>query len=179
MNSMRLAMGLALLLGASTARGVTKLTASVQMGLRVTPTNEQLRKALGVEGEDGAFVLEVETDGPAAKGGLRAGDVLTRVAGKPVGHAAAVLEVLAERKPGDEVQVEYVRDRQAKLATVTLTAARPRRQQLGRWSFELPNVPPDVERHMRGFQDRVERQLRELDQRLRRLEKDTDEPEPS
>ena len=54
-------------------------------------TTAQLRKALGVDAEKGALALEVEPDGPAARAGLQAADVLTRVAGQPVGDAGDIL----------------------------------------------------------------------------------------
>src|SRR5438067_13193646 len=86
--------------------------AAVRLGVRVIATTAQLRRTLGVDTGKGVLVLEVEPDGPAARAGLQAGDVLTRVAGKPVGDAGGILEVLAEWKAGAEVPVEYVRDRE-------------------------------------------------------------------
>src|SRR6266481_3064695 len=64
---------------------------SVQLGLRLGETTEQLRKTLGVTAPRGTLVLEVEAGGPADRAGLRAGDVVTRVARKPVGDADDVL----------------------------------------------------------------------------------------
>src|SRR5437899_12129995 len=74
--------------------------AAVRLGVRVVGTTAQLRKTLGVEAGKGALVLEVEADGPAARAGVQAGEVLTHVAGKPVGSAAAILDVLADRERG-------------------------------------------------------------------------------
>jgi len=148
--------------------------ATVRLGVRVVATTAQLRKALGVDAEKGALALEVEPDGPAARAGLQAADVLTRVAGQPVGDAGDILAVLADRKAGAEVSVEYVRDRAVRTATVTLTAARPPRMGFGGWWFPAPGFeePESLPRAWRRFQDRIERELEELDQRLRRLEKD-------
>jgi PDZ domain len=145
---------------------------SVQLGVRLTETTAQLREALGVEADRGALVLEVEPKGPAHKAGLRAGDVLTRIAGKPVGDAADVFDALDGHEPGDEVPVDYVRGGKAASTRVALARARGSRMRLGRWSFQVPGfeLPPDVEQELRRFQERVERQLKELDQRLRRLE---------
>ena len=143
--------------------------AAVRLGVRVVATTAQLRKALGVEGSHGALVLEVEREGPAARAGLLAGDVLTEVDGKGVGEAADILEALAGRKAGAEVPVSYVRDREGRTATITLAAAPRRRMGLGGWWFPVPELgEPEG---WRRFQDRIERELRELDQRLRKLEK--------
>src|SRR5438093_1114070 len=146
--------------------------AAVRLGVRVIATTAQLRRTLGVEAAKGALALEVEPDGPAARAGLQAGDVLTRVGGKPVGDAGDILDVLADRKAGAEVPVEYVRERAVRTATVTLAAARQRRMGIGGWWFPVPGEEPeDLPRAWRRFRDRIERELEELDERLRRLEK--------
>jgi putative serine protease PepD len=66
------------------------------------------RAYLGVEvGEttDGVFVGSVTTDGPAAKAGIRVGDVIVSVDGKPTSTTALLSAVLTELKPGQNVPV--------------------------------------------------------------------------
>jgi len=159
---------------ASGASGFAFNSVSVQLGVRLIETTAQLREALGVEADRGALVLEVDPRGPAHKAGLRAGDVLTRVAGKPVGDAADVLDAVDDHVPGDKVPVDYVRHGKVESTRVALAPARGSRMRLGRWSFQVPGfeLPPDVERELRRFRERVERQLKDLDERLRRLESD-------
>ena len=158
----------------SPARGFGPRPVGVWLGLQAVETTAQLRTALGVEAPDGALVMDVEAKSPADKAGLRAGDVLTRVDGKTVGDAGEILDAVGDRRPGDTVQVEFVRDRAPRTAAVVLGKPRDRRMRVGRWSFPVPgfDVPPDVERQLRGFQDRVERQLRDLEKRLHQLEDD-------
>jgi hypothetical protein len=147
---------------------------SVQLGVRLIETTAQLREALGVEADRGALVLEVDPKGPAQKAGLHAGDVLTRIAGKPVGDAADVFDALEGHKPGDEVPIDYVRHGKTAGTRVALAPGHGSRMRFGRWSFPVPGfeLSPDAEQQLRRFQERVERQLKELDQRLRRLEGD-------
>jgi len=139
--------------------------AAVRLGVRVVGTTAQLRKALGVGADKGALVLEVEPAGPAARAGLQAGDVLTDVGGTPVGDAEDILQALTDRKPGADVPLQYVREREVRTATVTLAAAPERRS-----GFPWFEGPEGLPRAWRGFQDRIERQLKDLDERLRRLE---------
>jgi putative serine protease PepD len=68
------------------------------------------RAFLGVEIGDvpnggGAYVGRLESGGPAAKAGLRVGDVITNVAGSPTPTGASLSAVLAGLKPGQTVKV--------------------------------------------------------------------------
>ncbi|MBI5105823.1 MAG: trypsin-like peptidase domain-containing protein [Solirubrobacterales bacterium] len=60
-------------------------------------------------GTTGARVGEVVAGGPAANAGVRVGDVITKVAGKPVGAPDDVSRALDGRKPGERVDVEVKR----------------------------------------------------------------------
>jgi len=148
---------------------------STELGVRVIATTEQLRTALGVTAPSGALIMEVVPEGPAAKGGLKAGDVVTRVGDQTVADAGDILDALANRKPGTDVAVEYVRSAQTQVATVTLGEARPGRLRIGRWPFQMPlSTSPQMERELKDLRDRLERSLHDLDARLRRLEKGDD-----
>ncbi|MFD8676137.1 S1C family serine protease [Streptomyces seoulensis] len=68
----------------------------------------------------GAAVVTVKQGGPAAKAGLKAGDVITRVGTSPVGTTTELAEALAGRKPGDKVEVTYQRSGSRHTAEVTL-----------------------------------------------------------
>jgi putative serine protease PepD len=68
----------------------------------------------------GAQVGAVTAGGPAAEAGLRAGDVITRFAGKPVADAATLSTLVGERKPGERVAVEVTRNGTTKTLQVTL-----------------------------------------------------------
>jgi len=172
--------GLALAAGVAAAGAgpwhLSTRVAAVRLGVRVVGSTAQLRKALGVDADRGALVLEVEANGPAERAHLQAGDVITRVAGRPVSNAGDMLDAVAEKKPGDTVSVDYVRDRRAETTAVSLAEGHGLR--MGRWSFGVPGMPPDINQQLRRFRDRVERQLREFEERLHRLEKGT-EGEPS
>ena len=159
---------------ASAAWDLPFRTVSVQLGLRLGETTEQLRKTLGVDAPRGALVLEVEPGGPADRAGLRAGDVVTRIARKPVGDADDALGAVEDRRPGDTVRVDFVRGGAADSARVTLVRAREPGMRIGRWNIPIPGhrTPADMEDDWRRFRDRLERRFRDLDERLRRLEQE-------
>jgi putative serine protease PepD len=79
------------------------------LGVRVGETNG-----------DGVYVGEVERGTPAAKAGLRAGDVIVSVAGKPTPTMTDLSAVLARLKPGERVSV-VVRRQSGKRLTLHVT----------------------------------------------------------
>jgi putative serine protease PepD len=70
--------------------------------------------------EEGVPVAEVVAGGPAADGGLRAGDRILRVAGDEVDAVADVRTAVGDRKPGDRVQLEVRRGGDTTTVTVVL-----------------------------------------------------------
>lgn len=87
-----------------------------QIGLGLTPLTKQLGEHFGVEG--GALVNTVRENSPAAKAGLKAGDIVVEVDGKVVKGEFDVIRAIGEKREGD-VTLTYVRDRNRR--TVTLT----------------------------------------------------------
>jgi S1-C subfamily serine protease len=73
-------------------------------------------------GGAGVFVTSVAPNGPAAKAGIRQGDVITAIGGKPTPTVDALSQVLAGHKPGQTAAIKLVRQSGA-AATVRLTFA--------------------------------------------------------
>lgn len=84
-------------------------------------------------GLEGVLVLGTEPGSPAEKAGLRPatrtrdgrivpGDVVTAVAGEPVGGTADLNRILDARQPGDEVEVEILRDGRRMVLNMTVMA---------------------------------------------------------
>ena len=67
---------------------------------------------------EGIYVAKVSEESAAEEAGMKEGDVITAIDGKPVGKMAELQEVLAKKRPGDKVTVTYLRDK--KKATKTL-----------------------------------------------------------
>jgi serine protease Do len=68
------------------------------------------------------IVGEVDEESPAAKGGLRPGDVITQVDDKPVARALDFERALIDRKAGEEVPVTVDRNHQPVTLTLVLAA---------------------------------------------------------
>ena len=61
----------------------------VVFGMRVQDLGPELAEQLGVSGEKGVVVTEVENDSPAAEAGVRRGDVILEVNQAPVANVGA------------------------------------------------------------------------------------------
>lgn len=105
------------------------------LGMLPRELDDATREALKLDRDvKGVFVDSVEPDTPAEKGGLEAGDVITRVDGEPVEDASTFRFRIAERRPGAEVKLTVLRDGKEKRlkfvlgnrADYNLVAGRPR-----------------------------------------------------
>ena len=72
-------------------------------------TDEQ-RKEQGIKDGEGVFVLEVPTDGAAYTAGIKKGDFITKINGVPVYSGADMVGQVATYRPGDKINVSYLRD---------------------------------------------------------------------
>ncbi|WP_173057771.1 S1C family serine protease [Phytohabitans houttuyneae] len=70
----------------------------------------------------GARLTAVDAGGPAAASGLRAGDVVTKLDGRPVEQATDLIALVRKYAPGAVVTVEYRRGSSKQNASVTLAA---------------------------------------------------------
>ncbi len=73
----------------------------------VTPT---MAKAMGLTDKSGALIAGVQSDTPAAQGGLQPGDVIRTVNGAKIDNPRDLAVQVAAIKPGDEAKLDIVRD---------------------------------------------------------------------
>ncbi|HEV8371699.1 MAG TPA: PDZ domain-containing protein, partial [Actinomycetota bacterium] len=72
-------------------------------------------------GRAGALVQEVQPDSPAAKAGLRVGDLVVAIDGKAVESYDELASQIRAHKPGDKVTLKVVRDGSETEVSATLT----------------------------------------------------------
>jgi len=87
-------------------------------GLREVTPAVAAQEGLGVE--NGVLLDRVVRDGPADRAGLRAGDVVVRLDGRPARSEAAFGDALARLKPGARVPVTVKTEAGERAVTVTL-----------------------------------------------------------
>jgi serine protease Do len=83
------------------------------------PITKEVAKDLGLPNSSGAMISSVSPDSPAAKAGLRAGDVITEYNGRPVTDSDALVNMVVGTKPGSTVPVTIYRDNQRKTLSIT------------------------------------------------------------
>ncbi len=71
---------------------------------------------------DGALVMDVQEQGPAALAELQQGDVITAIGDTEISNFEDLVEALATHSPGDEVEITVTRDGESIATTVTLGA---------------------------------------------------------
>jgi len=76
------------------------------------------------DGKPGMGVDAVSPEGPADRGGMKAGDRIVRISGKPVANIYDYMASTRSNKPGDTVEVTVLRDGKEQVLKVTLSSAR-------------------------------------------------------
>ncbi len=63
---------------------------------------------------EGATITEVADNSAAAKAGLKAGDIITRVNDTKISEPQDLFENIGKLQPGDDVTITYLRDKKSK-----------------------------------------------------------------
>jgi serine protease Do len=105
------------------------------LGASTQPLTPALAQAMKLAKPEGALVGQVEPESPAARAGLRAGDVVTAVDAASVANPRDLARAIGDARPGSTVKLAVQRDGQAREISVTLatlqdgTANRPTAEQ--------------------------------------------------
>jgi serine protease Do len=108
--------GVGLAIGSNMARTIEKqLTHQGQvhrgyLGVKIQNLSPEAAAHLGIPNHAGVVVAQVMDGAPAARAGLRAGDIITSLAGSTVKDARDLQRMAADRSPGKPVEVTVMRD---------------------------------------------------------------------
>jgi len=91
-----------------------------QIGVLIQDLTDELKTHFDYRGEGGALVSEVMENGPADKGGLKAGDVIVAIGGKPMKDVAQVKNTIGFTKVGTALAVEVWREGTRRTLSVTV-----------------------------------------------------------
>jgi len=80
------------------------------IGVEPQDLTPELAEAFRLPRREGAIIAGVMRSGPADRAGVRVGDILVDVDGKPVSDTASMLNLIAQLSPGSTVQFRFLRD---------------------------------------------------------------------
>jgi serine protease Do len=112
-----------------------------RIGVEIAPVTKDVAEAIGLGKPAGALVRNVEPDGPAAKAGVEAGDIIVKVDGKPVEKSGDLPRIIGGIKPGTKATLSVFRRGSARDLAVTVGEVPAERAQR-RAQAEPSTAPP-------------------------------------
>jgi predicted metalloprotease with PDZ domain len=147
------------------------------VGLSLTELTPELREFFGAPKDSGVLVSSVVENAPAAKAGVRVGDLIISVNGKPTASARDLRLAIRDNHAGDSIRVEVIRGKSRQ--TLVATAEERESPEFPRFHWkELEHMlppAPNGEWHQRLLpsteNEELRAQIRSLEKRLQELEK--------
>lgn len=160
----------------------SRLAARGFLGLQTIDLTPELREHFRVQKDAGVLVGKVVPDSPAAKAGIRVGDIITAIDGAAVDSPAEVARAVRGKKKGDSVRIDYSRDGANATAMATVVERERKEIDLRDLDIRIPDIQiPDVGKHMKQYFSSPEWKVKmerlqqlpdcgEMQQRMRQLE---------
>ncbi len=121
------------------------------LGISIQDVTEDIAKAMKLKETTGALIADVFEGDPADKAGLKAGDVIVEINGKPVKNSHELLMLVAAFTVGEKVDVRVIREGQVKRFSVTI-AERKEKDELaagsGHFGMKVRDITPDIARRL-------------------------------
>lgn len=134
------------------------------IGAEVQPVTDDIADGLGLEQADGAIVVRLAPSGPAARAGLRLGDVVASLDDRPIIQANDLTRHVYHTAPGTPVVLAVRRDGAGTAVTVTVGHApdedglvvaddrgddlEPAADLMDRLGVDVAGMTPEVRRHL-------------------------------
>ena len=90
------------------------------LGVRGVALNSPYSKQLNISETEGFYIDEIEVGFGADSAGLKRGDIIKSIDGFKINRFSDLSGYLSSKRPGDKVEVKYVRDNKSKTAIVIL-----------------------------------------------------------
>jgi serine protease Do len=91
-----------------------------RIGVQIGEVTKEVAESIGLPKPAGALVRSVEADAPAAKGGVEAGDIITKFDGKTIERSTDLPRLVGGTKPGTKSTVTVFRRGQSRDLAVTV-----------------------------------------------------------
>jgi len=132
------------------------------LGIRIQELTRALAQSLHIDTPEGVLVADVSKGSPAAKAGLKRGDVILAFNGRPTSDPGQLRNIVAMSAPGTKVPVQILRDSKKREVAIELgelpheqTAAAhagEEAQPPARLGFNVQNLTPELAQQL-GYSD--------------------------
>jgi serine protease Do len=128
------------------------------IGVQISDVTPDNAKFFEMKKAEGALVSDVQPGAPGAKAGLRTGDVITELDGKPVTDAGQLQMMVGQKRPGETIHLQVMRDSKPATIAVTLealgggkgTEIAGSEHGKGRWGLGLADLTPDARNELQA-----------------------------
>jgi serine protease Do len=126
-----------------------------RMGVAINDVTPENASFFHVNNASGALISQVDGDSPAAKAGIKVGDIITELNGKKMENSGELQAAISSHRPGDKVTVGIFRDGKDLSLPVTLESINKKSEEASntesgaphgkaRWGVGLQNLTPDL-----------------------------------
>jgi serine protease Do len=112
------------------------------LGVTFQPIDEGIAEGLGLDKNSGELITSVESNGPAAKAGMREGDVIMKINGAAINPDNRLSYIVGGLKAGARVPLEVLRDGK-RVALTVVVGERPSDEVLAQRQGGMRSVPMD------------------------------------
>lgn len=133
------------------------------MGIGISDVTPENAKFFHVDNNEGALVSQVEASSPAAKAGLKVGDVITELDGQKVSDASQLQIEVGQKHPGSTIKLQVLRDGKSVSVPVTLEEMGSRDREGSeaasadhgkpRWGLGLADMTPELRQQVQASSD--------------------------
>jgi serine protease Do len=133
------------------------------MGIAIEDVTPENAKFFDVNNASGALVSQVEDGSPAAKAGLKVGDVITELDGEKVNDSSELQMQVSEKEPGTTIQLGILRNGKSMTIPVTLESLGNREKSASevgehgqgkmRWGLALDDLSPEIRQQLQAPAD--------------------------
>jgi serine protease Do len=100
-----------------------------KLGIRFQEISGQLAQYFHLSSDEGILVVHVDSDSPASKAGIKAGDVVLKIAGRSVADESDLRHAVDGLEPGKEATVSVQRDGKPLDLKVTVGGKKPEKRE--------------------------------------------------
>src|SRR5947208_2974256 len=128
------------------------------MGIGISDVTPENSKFFDVTKSEGALVTQVEPDSPAAKAGLKNGDVIVGLDGKPLSDSGELQVQVGQKQPGTTIHLDLMRNGKSETVPITLEAMGSRDKVASntsetgkpRWGLALGDLSSDARQQLQA-----------------------------